>query len=95
MVATAAIDDRYLPGDAPSEVVWQVLLEQRLLRDPLGDASSGFRPRKGHEPSDGRLTLSAGRSTRSERSDLQHFRERRVPDSNRGHHDFQLCDPRI
>jgi hypothetical protein len=27
MVLTAAINDRYLPGDAPSEVVWQALVD--------------------------------------------------------------------
>jgi hypothetical protein len=27
VVVTAAIDDRYLPGDVPSEVVWQVLVD--------------------------------------------------------------------
>ena len=43
MVVTAAIDDRYLPGDAPSEVVWQVLVDFGSYPDPLGDNRSRLR----------------------------------------------------
>ena len=34
MVVTAAVDDRYLPGDAPSGVVWQVLFDFGMCLGP-------------------------------------------------------------
>jgi hypothetical protein len=72
-----------------------VQLRRSVLNRRSSNGRSPTRRRGlGHEKATnletGALTLSLGRSTRSEKGPLcSAFREWRDPDSNRGHHDFQ------